>query len=188
MVRFKKVLWMFFIGWSALCAKALTLETPYDGIAGRNVFNLHPAVAAEPPPPKQLPLPKITLTGISTILGKQMAYITINGIKSGEAPQSLMMAEGQGGEGIRITSIDKQAGTVKVINGVEEQVLGFEPPKSSGDQPMKVQMSLPMNVPQVQPRTETPMSPEAQAALMEVQRVKFQQEKNPASQLLPPLN
>jgi len=147
MVRFKKILWMFFIGWSALCAKALTLETPYDGIAGRNVFNLHAPVAAESAPPKPTPLPKITLTGISTILGKQIAYITINGIKAGEASQSLMMAEGQGVEGIKITSIDKQAGTVKVINGVEAQILGFELPKASGAEQISTNGAAGSNTP-----------------------------------------
>jgi hypothetical protein len=106
----KKPIWLLLMGASALSVKALTLATPYDAIAKRNLFQLHPAVAAEAPPPKPLPLPKIALTGITTILGRRVAFITINGVRAGDAPQSLMVVEGQVVNGIEVKSIDERAG------------------------------------------------------------------------------
>ena len=186
MVRFKNLLWLLLMASSALGVKALTLETPYDAIAARNVFHLHSAPQAEPPPPKPTPLPKITLTGIVTILGRPMAFITINGIKAGEPPQSLMMVEGQAADGVEVKSIDERAGIVKVLNGGEWQILDFDQPKSSGSQPVEsvmVPRPVAMSVPVM---SEVPMTAEKQAALIEVQRVQFQQDNNPMGALLPP--
>lgn len=186
MARLKKLLWLLLIGTTAPSVKALTPETPYARIAERNVFDLHPPVVQPAPPPKPLPLPKIALTGITTILGRHVAYLTITGVKPGEAPQPVMMSEGQEINGVQVTNIDKRAGIVKVINGGESQILEFELPKSSDFQPVKIEMA-PIGPP-VQVRNQTSMSPEEQAALMEVQRIKLRQEGNPASELLPPLN
>jgi hypothetical protein len=186
MARYKKLLWLLLMGSTALSVKALTPENPYARITERNVFYLHGPVAVETPLPKPPVLPKITLTGITTILGRPIAYLTITGVKAGEPPQLVMMSEGQGANDIQVTGIDKQAGIVKVINGVEAQILEFEQPKSSGMEPVKIEAS-PV-APPVQARNETPISPEVQAALIEVQRVKLQQENDPASELLPPLN
>jgi len=186
MARLTKLLWLLLIGSTALSVKAVTPETPYTRIVERNVFDLHPPVVQQAPPPKPPALPKITLTGITTILGRHVAYLTITGVKPGEAPQPVMMSEGQEINGIQVTNIDKQAGIVKVINGSETQILEFELPKPADFQPMKIE-TVPIAAP-VQVRNETAMSPEEQAALMEVHRVKLQQEGNPASELLPPLN
>src|SRR5215475_11822548 len=52
-------------------------ENPYQGIIDRNVFGLRPP----PPPPSneppKPPIPAINLTGITTLLGKKMAFMTI---------------------------------------------------------------------------------------------------------------
>lgn len=140
MVRFKKLLWLLLMGSLALNATALTLETPYDAIAKRNLFHLQPAVVAEAPPPKSTPLPKLTLTGVTTILGRRVAFITISGVKAGDAPQSLMVTEGEVVNGIEVKSIDERAGIVNVVNGGEWQILDFDPAKSSDGQPIKISM------------------------------------------------
>ena len=103
-------------------------ESPYHGIVDRNVFNLHPP----PPPPspesliKKEPLPKITLNGITTILGKKITFLTIPGPKPGTPPETLMLAEGQAQSDIEVKEIDEKAGVVKVLNHSEPQTLDFD--------------------------------------------------------------
>src|SRR5581483_10068497 len=86
-------------GLGALDAMALEArESPYDRIAQRNLFQLHaPPVIVETPAPKPPPR-KITLTGITTILGRRLALITIEASKSQPA-DSVMLAEGQAMDG-----------------------------------------------------------------------------------------
>lgn len=103
-------------------------EQPYQGIVERNVFNLH-----APPPPinpedliKHTPPPKITFTGITTILGRKLAFLTIPGAKPGAPPDSMALAEGQAQNDVEVKQIDDRAGIVKVVNHGEEQTLDFE--------------------------------------------------------------
>ena len=102
--------------------------SPYTGIVERNVFNLHDP--PKPPDPADLikkdPLPKLTLTGITTILGKKVTFLTIPATKPGGTPQSFMLAEGQAQEEIEVQQIDEKAGVVKVLNHGEAQTLDFE--------------------------------------------------------------
>lgn len=97
---------------------------PYNRIVERNLFNLkQPA----PPPsnvPPPTPPPTITLTSITTILGKKLVTMTVPG-KPGQPIQNLMLAEGQGQEGIEILQIDETAGMVRVKNQGIEQTLDF---------------------------------------------------------------
>jgi hypothetical protein len=113
-------------------AKAVTSEgtpnQPYSAIVERNVFNLH-----APPPPlnpadliKKQPPPKITLTGITTILGKKNTFLTTPPTKPGSPPDSVMLAEGQAQNDIEVKSIDEKAGVVQVVNHGEPQTLDFE--------------------------------------------------------------
>jgi len=170
---------------AALHANALEVrEAPYDRIAERNVFQLHgpPVVTVEAIPKPQLR--KATLTGIITILGRPVAFITIEGIRS-QPPDSIMMGEGQALNGIEVKAVDEKAGMVRILNGDELQILNFEMPKSSGAQPnpgsIIPQASAPSSkIPQ------TMMTPEEQTALIELQRIKFQREGNPAQAILPP--
>jgi hypothetical protein len=92
-------------------------ENPYQGIVDRNVFGLRPP----PPPPSneppKPPIPAINLQGITTILGKKMAFMTIQlPPKGGEPakPTSFMLSEGERDGDIEVVSIDEVAGTVKV--------------------------------------------------------------------------
>jgi hypothetical protein len=117
----------------------------YQSIPLRNVFNLHPPPA--PPSAEELaeknkpPVPKITLTGITTILGKKIAFLSVppTAPKPGTPPgapqsNSMMLTEGQGQDDIEVTQIDEKAAIVKVINHGEPQTLDFDHDgvKSSG--------------------------------------------------------
>jgi hypothetical protein len=95
-------------------------ENPYQGIVDRNVFGLRPP---PPPPtnePPKPPIPAINLTGITTILGKKMAFMTIQlPAKAAEpgkpnGPTSFTLTEGERDGDIEVISIDEVAGTVKV--------------------------------------------------------------------------
>jgi hypothetical protein len=132
-------------------------ENPYSAIVERNVFNLHP-----PPPPlnpadliKKTPPPKITLTGITTILGKKVTFLTIPPAKPGAAPESVMLAEGQAQNEIEVKSIDEKAGVVQVVNHGDPQTLDFEHDgsKITGPSPggIPIPMTLPSPIPAMPP-------------------------------------
>ncbi len=103
--------------------------SPYRGIVERNVFNLRPP----PPPPDNtpppVPPPKITLTGITTILGNKRALM-----KALEPPRppepakevSYILAEGQRDGDVEVIAIDERAGSVKVNNHGTIQELSFD--------------------------------------------------------------
>lgn len=102
---------------------------PYTSIVERNVFNLHP-----PPPPvdpnelakKNQQIPKLTLNGITTILGKKIAFITEPPPKPGTPQTTLSLSEGEAEDEVEVKGIDDKAGVVKVVNHGEEQTLDFE--------------------------------------------------------------
>jgi hypothetical protein len=105
-----------------------TSNNKYSAIVERNVFNLH-----APPPPlnpadliKKTPPPKITLTGITTILGTKKTFLTTPPTKPGSPPESIGLSEGQAQNDIEVKSIDEKAGVVQVINHGEPQTLDFE--------------------------------------------------------------
>ena len=208
---------------------------PYDGIVERNVFNLHPPAPVVDPAtliPKTPP-PKITLTGITTILGRKLTFLTTPGTKPGAVPESMALAEGQAQNDVEVKTIDEKAGIVKVINHGEAQTLDFEhdgakpsgpppgaipsatmfpppslpPPNISSPQPgniIRPLRSLPtrpspfsssgngspfgggLGSPNGNGQGNGSLSREEQVALIEIQRVKYQQENNPVSRILPP--
>src|SRR5438105_438102 len=105
---------------------------PYQGIVDRNVFGLKP-----PPPPPKAPEadkpqpPKITLTGVTTILGNKRALMTATlPAKPGEQakPQSFILTEGQHEGEIEVLEIDEKiaGGTVKITNYGVPQTLNME--------------------------------------------------------------
>lgn len=131
-------------------------SNPYEAIVDRNVFGLH-----DPPPRVDLDalkpktqIPKLTLNGITTILGKKVTVLTAPPAKPGARPTSVMLAEGQAQDEIEVREIDEKAGMVKVINHGEEQTLDFEhdgekasPPPANAATPFRIpQMSaMPQN-------------------------------------------
>lgn len=106
-------------------------QTPanqYQGIVDRNVFNLRPPPAPVNPADlvkKEAP-PKVTLDGITTILGKKETFLSVPPTKPGTPAQTLMLAEGQAEDDVEVTSIDERAGVVKVINHGESETLDFD--------------------------------------------------------------
>ncbi|MEY2428736.1 MAG: hypothetical protein QOJ40_1621 [Verrucomicrobiota bacterium] len=119
-----------------LCAcaatRAVTPDSPpnqYKSITNRNLFALNPA----PPPAKVEPpapvLPKITLTGITTILGRNLAIMKALFPGAAGQPakeQSYMLAEGQRDGDLEVLEVDDHAGTVKVKNFGTVMTLTFE--------------------------------------------------------------
>jgi len=170
---------------AALNASALEAQhSPFDKIVERNLFQLHPPLVVKVEvPPKPAPLRKVTLTGITTILGRSVAFITIAGTKS-EPAESVMIGKRQEVNGVEVEDIDERAGGVRIFNEGQLQILNFEP-KASGIQPDQGLSSPALPSPPMQTRPEAAMTPEEQTALIELQRIKFEQEGNPMHALLP---
>jgi hypothetical protein len=107
-------------------------ENPYQSIIDRNVFSLKPP--PPPPEPAEVNKPqtlKITLTGITTILGNKRVLMKTAPppAKPGEGPkteQSYILTEGQREGDIEVIAIDEKGGSVKVNNGGTVQTLTFE--------------------------------------------------------------
>jgi hypothetical protein len=116
------------LGWLAcglvLCAEANAVTpdasaNPYQGIVDRNIFGLRPP----PPPPSNEPIkppaPAVSLTGITTILGKKLAFMNVQvpakpGEQAKAGPQSFMLGVGEREGEIEVIEIDEKAGTVKL--------------------------------------------------------------------------
>jgi len=92
--------------------------TPYQGIVDRNVFGLRPPPPPPSPEANKPPAPKITLQGITTILGKKIVLMKVTvpatkpGAKVEEVP--LTLAVGQKSEGVEVLEINELEGMVKV--------------------------------------------------------------------------
>src|SRR5262245_12568151 len=102
---------------------------PYHGIVERNVFNLKPPPPAVPPEPPPAPPPKITLTGITTILGNKKALMKVAVPAKPPEPakdESFILSEDEGRGDIRVIAIDEKAGTVQVNNHGAVQTLDFK--------------------------------------------------------------
>ena len=93
-------------------------DNPYAGIVERTLFGLKPPAAPVDPASIKPPPPKITLTGITTILGKKRALmkVVLPGVKPGQPPTeaSLMLAEGQRDGEIEVLGVDMKEGMVRV--------------------------------------------------------------------------
>ncbi|HWQ92599.1 MAG TPA: hypothetical protein VN673_13075, partial [Clostridia bacterium] len=118
----------------ALCAgaPAITADNPYKTIVDRNVFGLK-----DPPPPPAAvdtskPQPsKITITGITTILGNKRVLLKTAAApaKPGEQPKgelSYILTEGQRDGDIEVIQIDELAGSAKISNAGVIETLTFE--------------------------------------------------------------
>jgi hypothetical protein len=109
-----------------------TGDNPYKTIVDRNVFGL------KPPPPSgpaegtepKTPPPKITLTGITTILGNKRALMKTPpaAVKPGEQPreQSYILSEGQRDGELEVVQIDEKTGSVKLMYAGTPVTLTFE--------------------------------------------------------------
>ena len=172
-------------------ANALTTDKadgPYDGIVARNVFHLQPALppSENPGPKTAIPLPKLVLTGITSILGRNVAFITIAGIRSGGGSESVMLAEGQTLNDIEVRSIDLKAGIVQIFNHGEPQTLDFDHNAAKPPDPVPKEFPVPRSPPGNEMRPVGALSPEEQVALIEIQRAKFRDENDQTRNILPP--
>ena len=119
--------------------RADTAESPYLGIAGRNVFGLRPILPPhyEPPP---APLAKVKVVGITTFGGKRAlldVHLPANPPEPAKEVASILTVGQREGK-IRVLEIDEVAGCVKVDNDgtVMTLVLALSPtPRSPPDLP-----------------------------------------------------
>lgn len=155
----RKTIWILacvLAGTNVRAATPNPSRNPYEGIADRNVFDLRP------PPPRtdedalkpKTQIPKLTLNGITTILGKKVTFITAPSSKPGALPTTLMLAEGQAQDEVEVRQIDEKGGVVKVVNHGEEQTIDFEhngakpsPPPANGPTPLRIPPPTPMPPP-----------------------------------------
>lgn len=104
-------------------------EGPYHRIIERNAFSLKPAPKPEDFKPPAEPPPKITLTGITTILGSKQALMKVQVPPKKPDPakeMSYIIEEGHRDGEIEVLVIDEKAGAVKVNNHGTIQDLNFE--------------------------------------------------------------
>src|SRR5262245_40945684 len=115
-------------------AKAAETEpssNPYQNIIDRNVFALKPPPPPPDPEATKPPPVKITLTGITTILGNKRALMKSPAppAKPGETPkpeQSYILTIGQREGDIEVLDIDEVKGDVKIKNGGMEVTLNID--------------------------------------------------------------
>src|ERR1700720_2046820 len=82
----------------AIITPAVLSDNPYQGIVDRNVFSLRNPPPPPPPPSNDPPPPKLTLTGITTILGGKRALLKGTPPPAKGEPakeQFYMLSEGQ---------------------------------------------------------------------------------------------
>jgi hypothetical protein len=108
-------------------------EGPYQAIVSRNVFGLNPAPTNTTEPEAPPPPLKITLTGITTMLGNKRALLSAQ--SANKQPETYILSEGQREAAIEVLEINETAGTVKVRNHGVEQILDF---KTDGAKPQPV--------------------------------------------------
>jgi hypothetical protein len=104
---------------------------PYARIAQRNLFLLREPPAAAPAPEAKPTLPKIFLTGITTILGRRQALLKIpaHSGKPGETPsgdQFFILGEGQRQGKLSVLQIHEKTGSVAISYGSQVLKLTFE--------------------------------------------------------------
>ena len=119
----------------ALCAQALAIapDSPtnrYRTIPERNAFGLKPTPVVDSPPTTRPSIPKLILTGITTILGNKL--VLMKAVPPDNAPgqatkeESLMLTEGQRQGDVEVLNIDEKAGSVRVNNSGSIMTLTFE--------------------------------------------------------------
>ena len=126
---------------TVLCGGAQAVagdQTPnqYASIARRNVFGLKEPVIKQDEPGPVVQLPKVFLTGITTVLNQRLAFLkTQPQAKPGGAAVELyfMLSPGQKQGEMEIIEIDEKAGRVKIIYAGTPMELTFDKdaPKSN---------------------------------------------------------
>ena len=103
----------------AVCSAASAgVINPYHCIPERNVFGLKPPAPPQTTYVPSAPLPKITLTGITTLFGKR-ALLKVEfpaQINQPARHESMILAEGQRNDGIEILQVDEKTSRVRLNN------------------------------------------------------------------------
>lgn len=99
----------------------------YKVIIERNAFGLKPPpppeVVKAPEPPK--PTTDVTLTGITSMLGKTKAYLVTKEQGKNESEYH-SLATGDKAGSVEVLEIDEKAGTVKILNSGQPTILNFK--------------------------------------------------------------
>jgi len=108
----------------------------YAAIARRNVFGLREPVIKQDDPPPQVQLPKVFLTGITTVSNYRLAFLKTQSLaKPGGTAVELYfrLSPGQKQGEMEVVEIDEKAGRVKIIYGGTPMELTFDrdAPKSN---------------------------------------------------------
>jgi hypothetical protein len=117
--------------WSAASAAGPAFSgNPYHNISERNVFGLRPPQPAHPGHPSA-PVPKIMLTGITTIFGDKRALLKVQFPAQPPRPakeQSCILTEGQRDGVIEVLRINAKTEKVKVDNSGTVMEITFDKP------------------------------------------------------------
>jgi hypothetical protein len=125
---------------ATLAAAGESTTNPYQTIVERNLFGLKPSPPPQAAEPDHPAPPKITLTGITTILGdKEVLMKVLMPGKPGESPkeQSFILAEGQQEGDLRVLTVNEKTGDVTIndFGTVVTLNLGKDGAKLSDDRP-----------------------------------------------------
>jgi hypothetical protein len=102
---------------------------PYKVIPATNVFRLRSPPAKQAETPEQMPLPKITLQGITTILGRRQALFKVTLPARPPEPAkeiACVLSEGERVGEIEVLEINMPSSTVKFKNHGLEQSLTLQ--------------------------------------------------------------
>jgi hypothetical protein len=126
-----------FVICAASVVRADTRSNPYAPIVARNPFGIKdppPAPVEQPPPTAPLNLPKVILTGITTMLGpKPQALFEVTQQEQGKAAivTKPIIREGEKDGEIEVLSIDMAKSMVRIRNGPVETNITFEIAKAT---------------------------------------------------------
>jgi len=115
-------------------SSADTVSNPYEPIVLRNPFGIKPVPEppAQPPAGPPVALPKVILTGITTMFGPPKALIEITEAEPGKAAsiRRPILREGEKDGTVEVVSIDAANASVRIKNSGFETNLNFEVAKS----------------------------------------------------------
>src|SRR6266850_3328059 len=118
------------LGLLSLSASGIPTDSGYQTIPEKNIFRLKELPVEQPTNPEpKVALPKVFLTGITTIFGNKMALFRVQyPARPGEPAkeESLILAEGQRDGGIEVLGVDEVTKQVRVNNFGSEMTLTFE--------------------------------------------------------------
>jgi len=139
-------------------------QNRYSDIASKNIYRLRTApVAKTNEPPFEL-LPKVTLTGVTDILGEKMALLEVQ--PPGKTKISLVLCSGQADGEITLLSINQGLAEVTIRNRDTTQTLDMS---EANDRMVTEQPMVKSNPNQPDPQGPA-MSPEEQVVQMEINR------------------